>query len=467
MPFPARRPPAVFSTLLMGALVLAVLAIGFFGSLAHAAGSPVHTTATDHTVTTLADDGPGSLRQAILAANSAPGPATITFAVTGTIALASPLPLIVDDLTLQGPGAGSLAISGAGLYRVLDISPTLTNTVAVTVADLALVDGRAPDGEHGGAIRSHGDLQLLRSSLHDNSSPLSGSAIYAAAGSLAIVSSQVQSNSAGSIYVEGAHTSITGTVLANNQGGALVAIHAPTLHITATQITSNTGRGIEAGYSDLDLADLQVNANGDSGIASFLGTISLRDSVLIGNHSDEGGAIYSLWGAVIVTATLLQDNTADSSGGGVYIAAGSSGLTMTHTILNANHAPYGGGIYLGGGALQLHSAHLLANVGNHGPALYFDSPQDGAVTDSCIANNWVTGLGGAAVELPSALTGTPVGILSAPSSWWGAADGPGGAGPGSGDSVDARVLYANFKTSPPAGCPLRSVSAQYLPALRK
>lgn len=453
-------------TFLRPAAVFCVLVLGFLGGLSLAAGAHA-APATVHTVTTLADDGPGSLRQALLAANSAAGPETITFAVTGTIALASPLPLIVDDLTLQGPGAGSLAISGAGLYRVLDISPTLTNTVAVTVADLSLVDGRAPDGEHGGAIRSHGDLQLLRSSLHDNSSPLSGSAIYAAAGSLAIVSSQVQTNSAGSLFVEDAHTSITGTVLAGNQGGALVAFHAPTLHITATQITSNTGRGIEAGYSDLDLADLQVNANGDSGIASFLGTISLRDSVLIGNHSDEGGGIYSLWGAVIVTDTLLQGNIADSGGGGVYVAGGSTGLTMTRTILDANQAPYGGGIYLGGGALAVQSSHILANAGGHGPGLYFDSPQDGAVIDSCIANNWVTVAGGAAVELPPALTVTTIGTLSAPNNWWGAAGGPGGAGQGSGDSVDARVLVANFKTSPPAGCPLRSVSAQYLPSLRK
>ena len=465
MPFPFLRPPAVFSTLGMGALVLAVLAIGFFGGLsraarAHAADSALPTV---YTVTTTADGGPGSLRQALADANSVPGPATITFAVTGTITLAGPLPPIGDDLTLQGPGADQLAISGAGLYRILDISPTVTNTVTVTVADLALVDGRAPHGEHGGAIRSRGDLQLLQVALHDNVSPLAGGAIYAAAGSLDIVASQVQSNSAGSIYVEDARTSITGTVLAYSAGGALVAYHAPPLHITATQITSNTGLGIEAGYSDLDLAEVQVNANGGGGVASFAGTISLRDSVLIGNHGDEGGAIYSLWGAVILTATLLQGNVADSSGGGVYIGGGSNGLTMTHTTLSANQAPYGAGIYLGGGSLQVQSANILANVGDHGPALYFAAPQDGVMTDSCLANNWVTGVAGVAVELSPAITAT----LSAPNNWWGAAGGPSGAGPGSGDSVGERVVFGGFKTSAPAGCPLRSVAEVYLPDVGK
>jgi hypothetical protein len=63
-------------------------------------------------VTTTADSGPGSLRQAILAANAHPGHDTITFAIPGssvhTIAPASPLPDITDPVTIDGysqPGA--------------------------------------------------------------------------------------------------------------------------------------------------------------------------------------------------------------------------------------------------------------------------------------------------------------------------------------------------------------------------
>jgi hypothetical protein len=51
-------------------------------------------------VSSLADSGPGSLRQAIEIANSTPGPDTITFSVSGTIWLASALPQLTDDSTV-------------------------------------------------------------------------------------------------------------------------------------------------------------------------------------------------------------------------------------------------------------------------------------------------------------------------------------------------------------------------------
>ncbi len=69
-------------------------------------------------VTTLADDGPGSLRQAIV--DAAPG-ATITFDVTGQINLTSTELTILTNLTLSGPGPALLTISGAGARRAFNI----------------------------------------------------------------------------------------------------------------------------------------------------------------------------------------------------------------------------------------------------------------------------------------------------------------------------------------------------------
>jgi hypothetical protein len=82
-------------------------------------------------VTTSADSGPGSLRQAILNSNSDPGTDTITFnlAAPYTINLASPLPpiteaVIVDGLTQPGALAGHPLVvlngSGAGGTSVSD-----------------------------------------------------------------------------------------------------------------------------------------------------------------------------------------------------------------------------------------------------------------------------------------------------------------------------------------------------------
>ena len=67
------------------------------------------------TVVNLLDSGPGSLRDAVATANSSPGADTIKFAsgLKGTIALSSEL-AITDDVTISGPGAGRLTVSGGG-----------------------------------------------------------------------------------------------------------------------------------------------------------------------------------------------------------------------------------------------------------------------------------------------------------------------------------------------------------------
>ena len=61
------------------------------------------------TVSNLDDSGPGSLRVQVAAA--APGD-TINFSVTGTITMGAPGDISIDkDLTITGPGAGSLTVN--------------------------------------------------------------------------------------------------------------------------------------------------------------------------------------------------------------------------------------------------------------------------------------------------------------------------------------------------------------------
>src|SRR5262249_56486896 len=69
------------------------------------------------TVTNTSDSGPGSLRQAILDANISPGADVITFdpaafSTPSTIRLLSSLPDVTGDLTINGPTAARLTISG-------------------------------------------------------------------------------------------------------------------------------------------------------------------------------------------------------------------------------------------------------------------------------------------------------------------------------------------------------------------
>src|SRR4051794_2243094 len=102
------------------------------------------TVPSTFTVLNLADSGEGSLRQAVLDANALSGADTIAFAngLSGTIALTGGQLAITDGLTIDGPGADQLAVSGNHQSRIFSISGGVT----VTIAGLMITDGRAVGG---------------------------------------------------------------------------------------------------------------------------------------------------------------------------------------------------------------------------------------------------------------------------------------------------------------------------------
>src|SRR5262249_45076447 len=116
-------------------------------------------------VENLADSGLGSLRQAILNANALPGADVIDFAPAardGTITLTNGELSITDDLTIDGPGADRLAVSGNDASRVLRIGSGVT----VGIDDLAITRGRADNG--GGVWNAGGILSLSRVIVSQN-----------------------------------------------------------------------------------------------------------------------------------------------------------------------------------------------------------------------------------------------------------------------------------------------------------
>jgi len=89
-------------------------------------------------VTTNLDSGPGSLRAAI--ATAAAGDTIVFDPSVHTITLTSGNELVVDkNLTIQGPGAGKLTISGNNMTRVFDI----TNSATVTITGLTIANGQS------------------------------------------------------------------------------------------------------------------------------------------------------------------------------------------------------------------------------------------------------------------------------------------------------------------------------------
>ena len=145
----------------------------FFASAALAcAGYPASDAlATTYVVDTNGDPGPGgttSLRQAVAAANGA-ADNFVEFAPAlngSTITLLSGEIAISQPMTVVGPGADKLTISGNDTSRIFNISTASTTPIAVTLAGLTLNHGHATSSNLGGAIfTSNVSLTLQDSKL--------------------------------------------------------------------------------------------------------------------------------------------------------------------------------------------------------------------------------------------------------------------------------------------------------------
>jgi hypothetical protein len=90
-------------------------------------------------VTNTNDSGPGSLREALAAAND--GDTIDATGVSGTILLTSGELQITRGVTINGPGAGTLAVNGNGSSRVFE---NLAPDADVTISGFTITNG------HGG-----------------------------------------------------------------------------------------------------------------------------------------------------------------------------------------------------------------------------------------------------------------------------------------------------------------------------
>jgi len=166
---------------------------------------PGLTLAGDQVVSNTNDDGPGSLRQAIRDVHDG---GTISFnlgAGAATITLTSGELSIAKSLTLAGPGADGLTISGNDSSRVLSV---LSGTV--TLSGLTVAHGLASGNPaEGGAIRNAGHLILQQVTVEASRAEGAGGT----GGEDAL---------GGGLYSEGACLLDRSTVISNTaEGGAL------------------------------------------------------------------------------------------------------------------------------------------------------------------------------------------------------------------------------------------------------
>ena len=234
--------------------------------------------AATNAVTTTADTGAGSLRQVV--AGSTAGD-NISFTVTGTITLTSGEIALDKDLTISGPGANVLAVSGNNASRVFNVVSNAT----VSVSGLSLENGTDATGA-GGGVHNAGTLTITACTIAScravAATPLSGGgAIYnETSGVLVVVNSTVNNNQA----TGGAGDESGGGIY--NAGGS-ATISNSTIAANIAQGTNGFGGGVfnQSGSVTLVSSTIALNsaAGAGGGVASTNGVFSVTDSIIATN----------------------------------------------------------------------------------------------------------------------------------------------------------------------------------------
>ncbi|MDQ3013973.1 MAG: hypothetical protein M3X11_25130, partial [Acidobacteriota bacterium] len=362
--------------------------------------NPISTTIT---VKSNADSGgscPGptcTLRQAIAIAR--PGD-TIGFdlsTVVSPITLTSTL-TINKSLTIQGPGANLLTVSGNRAVRVF-----LIVGGDVTLSGLMIADGQ---GQSGGGIRKEGTgtLTILNSTLSGNSASEGGGIYNFSTGTTTVSNSTLSGNSAtdgGGILNIGAGTvNITTSLLSGNtvtsNGGGINNLGTGTVNVTSSTLSGNSARG-------------NFRSLGGGIFNNSTGTVTITNSTLSGNSasgfqvvSGRGGGIFNnSTGTVTVTNSTLSGNTATSQGGGISFNSGT--LNVKGSTLSGNSADFGGGLGIFNSTASLTNCTISGNSGSAwgaGILFYGDSGNRLLTLTNCTISDNISG-GGSGVRTES------------------------------------------------------------------
>ncbi len=243
------------------------------------------------TVTNLDDAGAGSLRQAIL---DTPAGGTVDFqpGLSGTITLTTGELAIAKNLTVAGPGAGVIAVSGNNASRVFSIAATFT----VTLSGLTITGGRVTE-LGGGGIYNGGALTVTGSTISGNSGFGGGGGGIYNAGTLTVSGSILNGNSAlfvgGGIFNSGGTVTVTASTLSGNsatRGGGIE--NNGTLTVTTSTLSGNSvepGAGggiINWGMLTVTGSTITGNTGGSVGTGGGIrnvGTLILRNTIVAGN----------------------------------------------------------------------------------------------------------------------------------------------------------------------------------------
>lgn len=308
--------------------------------------APTIANASTFTVTSIADSGAGSLRNAVSGATDGD---TINFdpSVAGTINLSSPIS-IYHNITVQGPGAAQVTLSGQDLVQ------DLINHAAgaVTISGLTFADGA---GATGGAIDNEGDLTLSGVAVKNNTAAGKGGGIYSS-GPLSLDKSTVSGNTGavgGGIYAALAanqnlavtRSTISGNTATSGEGGGIDVEGAPPADAGCDKpknsfVAPNAAcceccfaagvkpnvvcgdavyRAAATQVATVSTSTISGNTSPSGDAALFLNWVDQTTMVVsstIASNKSVGLAVGATYGLPIVAASIVAGNTSDCSGTG-------------------------------------------------------------------------------------------------------------------------------------------------------
>jgi hypothetical protein len=329
-------------------------------------------------VSTLADSGTGSLRDALTQANASLATAdTITFDPAlfangpATISLFTGLPAITDSVTITGPGSGLLTVQRdptvTGSFPSIFSSVTAGLTIAVSGMTIAGANNSGLSFSFNPHFNAGGAVTLTNVNVENNSSSTSGAGVSCLGfGSVTIDHCTISGNSSASggggglVIQNGATLLLENSTVSGNTGGGIALRTAPTATIQNCTITGNvssvSGGGLFAQDASLLLLNSTVSANStavDGGGVCLtsrvgIGGMVIRNSTIAGNTANDGAGIEirQLTGTIRVQNSTITGNTATSTSAGSGYGGGGIGALPSAA----------------GGALVLQSSIVAGNV---------------------------------------------------------------------------------------------------------
>jgi hypothetical protein len=319
-------------------------------------------------VTSLKDNGPGSLRQIILTAK--PG-STITFDAglgSGTILLTSGDVLISKNLIIRGPDTGMLSISGThGIHVELG--------AIVTISNLTFKDSKLNSNT---IITNDGILTMASSTVSRNAlrlDPISGLSngfiVNHKGGILTLMNSTVSANTG--VYPTASNSGgpqISNTPVSSGQEINGIYNNGGTLTLIGSKVSANKECDgiINDNNGTLRLSNSSVSDNDRVGIYYRSGTVTINNSMISGNKYDGITSFNDLVGYTGSGSTLTLMNSTISDNGGIGISGWDVKITFSNGTISGNKE---GGISISGdpgsvGTLTLTNSTISGNMRDYG-----------------------------------------------------------------------------------------------------